>query len=325
MDEERHRICYRFGHYDLLRTRFAISPLIELAAATYVLRLPRQFPEHKPWLQDVAPRASGLSLDRLYAALPIGRTSWPNFNAPPPVVPHPQIEDELDRLAATDPGLVRSDLLRAYPDGVPGAARMFVDDPASGLAEFVAEARTFWEVALAPWWSKISTFLEGEIAYRSRRLVTLGGSEAFAGLDPSVTWDGQHLVLTSATMAPRKVVLGGRGLLLIASALAWGVWPRVEPPWDPALTYQPAGVGDVWLNVPRADALERLIGRRRATLLRSLQHPASTQTLARRTGWTPSGVNSHLAVLHQTGLLTRRREGRHVIYSRTATGDALAE
>src|SRR4029079_18671830 len=97
------RVRFRLGHHDLLRTRFAISPLIELAAATYVVRLPRQFPEHRPWVEDVAPRVAGLSLDLLYAVNPLGRTAWPNFDAPPPVVPQPRIEDELDRLAATDP------------------------------------------------------------------------------------------------------------------------------------------------------------------------------------------------------------------------------
>ncbi len=43
-------IAFRFGRQDLLRTRFAIAPLIEMSAATYVLRLPRQFPEHRPWI-----------------------------------------------------------------------------------------------------------------------------------------------------------------------------------------------------------------------------------------------------------------------------------
>src|SRR6187200_3562621 len=113
------RIVFRFGRHDLLRTRFAISPLIELAAATYVVRLPSTFPEHRPWIEDVAPRLAGLTLDLVYAASPLGRTSWPSFDAPPPVVPHPQFEDELARVAATEPRLVRADVVRAYPDEVP--------------------------------------------------------------------------------------------------------------------------------------------------------------------------------------------------------------
>jgi hypothetical protein len=69
----------------------------------------------------------------------------------PPVEPHPRIEDELDRLAATDPGLVRSDVLRAHPDGVPAEAAPFVEDPVGALATMVEQTRALWNAALAPW------------------------------------------------------------------------------------------------------------------------------------------------------------------------------
>ena len=319
------RVRYRLGRHDLLRTRFAISPLIELAAATYVLRLPRQFPEHRLWIEDVTPRVADVDLDLLYAVSPLGRTAWPNFDAPPPVVPHPLIDDELARLAGTDPELVRSDVLRGYPDGVPEPARWFVEEPAVALAGFVDRSRSFWQAALAPWWPRMSAFLESEIAARARRLVATGSEAAFADLDPSVRWDGRDLTVSPTKLAPRDIDLDGRGLMLIPSVLAWGVWPRVDPPWDPALTYQPPGVGDLWLRDTTSEgALEELVGRRRATLLRSLERPASTKALALRTGWSPGGVSSHLGVLRRTGLVVRRREGREVVYSRTAAGDALA-
>jgi DNA-binding transcriptional ArsR family regulator len=169
----------------------------------------------------------------------------------------------------------------------------------------------------------MSAFLESEIAARARRLVATGSEAAFADLDPTVTWDGRELTVSPVTMAPCDVELDGRGLLLIPSVLAWSVWPRVDPPWDPALTYQPPGVGDLWLQPSGDGSLDELIGRRRATLLRSLERPASTLALSRRTGWSPGGVSSHLAVLRRTGLVVRRREGREVVYSRTAAGDAL--
>jgi DNA-binding transcriptional ArsR family regulator len=317
------RIVYRFGRHDLLRTRFAISPLIELAAATYVVRLPSTFPEHRPWVADVAPRLAGLTLDLLYAASPLGRTSWPSFDAPPPVVPHPRIEDELARVAATEPRLVRADVKRAYPDEVPPEARPFLEDPAAALAGFVAQSWSFWDAAIAPWWPRMAAFLESEIAARARRLAAVGSSAAFADLDPTVAWDGRELTVSPVRMTSHDVDLEGRGLLLIPSVLAWSVWPRVTAPWDPALTYQPPGVGDLWLQRPAEGVLEELIGRRRAALLRSLQRPASTLVLARRTGWSPGGVNSHLAVLRRAGLVVRRRDGRQVVYTRTAAGDDL--
>ena len=268
---------------------------------------------------------AGLSLDLVHAASPLGRTMWPNFDAPPPVVPHAGIDEELDRLAATDPGLVRSDVLRAYPDGVPTEARPYVDDPAAALSGMVAQSRALWEAALAPWWPRMSAFLESEIAARARRLVATGSEAAFADLDASVRWNGRDLTVSPTKVAPRDIDLDGRGLLLVPSVLAWGVWPRVDPPWDPALTYQPPGVGDLWLRETSSDrALEELVGRRRAALLRSLERPASTKALALRTGWSPGGVSSHLGVLRRTGLVVRRREGHEVVYSRTAAGDALA-
>ncbi|VXC03958.1 helix-turn-helix domain-containing protein [Aeromicrobium sp. 9AM] len=318
------QIRFRFDRDDLLRTRFAISPLIELVGASYVVRQPRLFPEHRRWVESALPRIAGLDLDLLFAASPLGRTSWPNFNAPPPISPHPLIEDELVRIGAADPRVVRADVRRAYPDEMPPSAAPFVNDTATALAELVVQLRSFWYAAIDPWWGRMSAFLESEIAARARRLVAVGGEAAFADLDPSTTWDGQSLSLSRVKVAPRDVDLDGRGLLLIPSVLAFGVWPRIDAPWDPALTYQPPGIGDLWsADDGRHDSLEELIGRRRATLLRSLERPASTLALARRTGWSPGGVSTHLSVLRSTGLVVRRRDGREVIYSRTATGDAI--
>ena len=70
-------------------------------------------------------------------------------------------------------------------------------------------------------------------------------------------------------------------------------------------------------------ALDRLIGARRARILFELARPLATQDLAVRLGSSPGGVSDHLHVLREAGLVTTRREGRRVIYSRTALGDEL--
>jgi DNA-binding transcriptional ArsR family regulator len=319
------RLRFRFGRDDLLRTRFAISPLIELSAATYVVRMPRRFPEHRRFVEAAVPRLAGLDLALLYAVNPLGRRSWPNFNAPSPLAPRPELADELGRIAATQPGVVAEDVRRAHPDGVPEALRPFVDSPERTLADLVVQMRAFWDAAIEPWWPRMTGFLESEVAGRARRLVSSGGAAAFTDLDRTVSWDGTMLTVSPVAMTPRDVDLAGRGLLLIPSVLAFDVWPRVDPPWDPALTYQPPGVGDLWL--PDADGegvLDDLLGRRRAAILRALDQPASTHALARRTGWTAGGVNTHLGVLRRAGLVSRRRQGREVLYSRTAAGEALA-
>jgi DNA-binding transcriptional ArsR family regulator len=97
-----------------------------------------------------------------------------------------------------------------------------------------------------------------------------------------------------------------------------------DPPWQPALVYPPPGVADLWEPEQRGDeALEALLGRGRARVLLSLERPADTQELARRLQASAGGVSEHLGVLRRAGLVTGRREGRRVVYGRTAKGDAL--
>ena len=58
-------VRYRFGRDDLLRTRFAVAPLMELIGALYVLRDPERSAVHEPWVRRVAPHAARLDLSLL--------------------------------------------------------------------------------------------------------------------------------------------------------------------------------------------------------------------------------------------------------------------
>jgi DNA-binding transcriptional ArsR family regulator len=97
-----------------------------------------------------------------------------------------------------------------------------------------------------------------------------------------------------------------------------------DPPWQPALIYSPRGVGELWAPAGNDPAsLGELLGRRRAGILVALGAEASTTELARRLAASPAGVSEHLGVLRRAGLVRARREGRAVLYSRTAAGDVL--
>ena len=318
-------IRYRFGQSDLLRTRFAIAPLMELVGAVYVLRDPARFVVHRPWAEWARPRTERLDLALLDVAAPSGTPFWPVFIGPPPCAPHAHVTDELERVRATPPEQVVAEITRAYPGGVPRAGRGFVDDPAGTLAELVEQMRAFWDAALAPWWPRISALLESEIASRARRLVAVGAQAAFTDLHPTVSWDQATLHVHPTKKEPADVDLAGRGLLLVPAVFTWpNVWPRTDPPWDPALVYPPSGLADLWApDERRDDALESLLGRRRAQVLLELDRPASTLELAQRMGVSPGSVSDHLTTLRRAGLVMRRREGRRVIYARTTTGDDL--
>jgi DNA-binding transcriptional ArsR family regulator len=319
-------VRYRFGRDDLLRTRFAIAPLMDLIGAFYLLRDPGRAVVHRPWVTWAGPRVAGLDLSLLDIAAPLGGPGfWPVFIGPPPQEPHAKIDSELDRVRATPPAQVRAEIVRTYPRGL-AAARPFVDDPAGTLAALTDQMRAFWDVALAPWWARVSAVLESEIAFRARRLVSAGPHTAFAGLHQTVWWQADTLVVHPTGKAPAEVDLAGRGLLLIPAVFTWPkVWPRTDPPWDPALVYPAADIAQVWAaSGPGGDALAALIGQRRAQILRQLDRPASTLTLAQRMRVSAGGVSTHLHVLRRAALVTAHREGRHVIYTRTATGDSLS-
>ena len=218
-----------------------------------------------------------------------------------------------------------AEIARTYPSGVPRAGQGFVDDPAATLALLVTQMRALWDAVLAPWWPRISALLESEIASRARRLVAFGGQAAFTDLHPTVSWDRGDLIVHPTRKPPADVDLVGRGLLLIPAVFTWpAVWPRTDPPWDPALVYPPPGIADLWTpDAEAGDALEALLGRRRAQVLRLLDRPAATLELARRLGVSPGSVSGHLTTLRRVGLVMRRREGRRVVYARTTTGDDL--
>ena len=55
-------IRFRFGSDDLLRTRFAITPVFELLGAVYALRDPGRYGIHRPWVEWALPRVQALDL-----------------------------------------------------------------------------------------------------------------------------------------------------------------------------------------------------------------------------------------------------------------------
>jgi DNA-binding transcriptional ArsR family regulator len=315
-------IAYRFGREDLLHTRFAISPLFELQASVSAIRDPGAHSVHLPWVRAARQRLAGCDYAMLDALIP-ARGYAPDFFAPPPRSPLPDVAEELERVRSTEPAQVRRELGWRFEGDVPDVVRPLLDDPARGIEVLVDQMAGYWERALAPWWDQLLALLEADIRHRAARLVEGGALELFAGLHAGVRWRRGTLEVEAAVEA--EVELAGRGLQLVPSAF---VWPRTgamfDPPWQPSVIYAPRGVGDLWAPTAEGpEALADLVGRGRARILAALAPEASTSELARRLEASPGGVSEHLGILRRAGLVTARREGRSVLYSRTAAGDAL--
>jgi DNA-binding transcriptional ArsR family regulator len=113
-------------------------------------------------------------------------------------------------------------------------------------------------------------------------------------------------------------------LLLVPSAFVWpGTGVQFEESWPKTLIYPARGISALW-EMPAAGALGPLIGASRARILLALDEPASTSHLAHTLSIATGAVGDHLTVLRNSGLVTRARAGRAVLYYRTPLGDALA-
>jgi DNA-binding transcriptional ArsR family regulator len=320
-------LVLRFGPEDLLRCRFALSPLWETTNAVRALAEPERHGYHLPWLRRVQPHLSRLELAPLLAVQPY-RGYTPDFLTPPPQSPLVTIDQELDRVRSTPAGQVALELGRSLASrqgAAPAALRALLADPAAAPGRLGELLERCWRLLLAPHWERIRDLLDGDIAFRARRLADGGLERLFADLDPSIRFGGDTLEVRGRGEGHRD--LAGEGLVLMPSAFVWpGVVLMLDLPWQPTLIYPARGIAGLW-QAPAAQppaALGRLIGRTRAGLLLALAEPASTAVLARRVGHSPSGVSEHLTALRDAGLLTSYRVGHQVVYERTPLGIAVA-
>ena len=317
-------ITFRMGRDDALRTRFAISPLHEMQWAVEVVRDPARRSIHLPWARWAEPRARRIapSVELLHSLLALPGGYVPDFIAPPPETPLPDVAAEIERVAATPPETARRELQKRFDRGNTTLPASLVADPQTAIAQITAAQREVWDVLLAPVWPEVRAVLEADVLHNARTLTSSGAEALFDGLHPRVQLnDG---VLTIPTTYEGSIDLGGRGLLLVPVAFAWpDVYAMLEEPWQPSVLYSARGVGGLWSDEREDDgaALDELIGRRRAEILRAL--PGATHDLAVRVAASPAGVSQHLGVLRRAGLARSTRDGRRVVYERTPAGDAL--
>ncbi|MFI1394888.1 DUF5937 family protein [Streptomyces sp. NPDC020681] len=317
-----------FREADLLRIRFAVSPLWETQEAVRTLKRPDRHSYHQPWLRRIRREAAGLDLSTLWLLMP-HRGHTPDFLGPPPIGPAASFEEEIAAVRAADPEAARHDMAWAL-SCTPGAAeseqgRALIKDPARAVQELADCLERAWHALVEPEWPRLRALLEADVAFHSRRLAETGLEGLFADLHPRLSWaDG---TLTLATTSDHVRDLGGQGLMLMPSVYCWpDIVTGFEPPWQPTVVYPARGIGALWAEPSDSapEVLARLLGPGRAAVLVALDEPAGTTALAHRLGLAPSSVSAHLSVLRDAGLLTSRRYGHQVLYERTPLGIALA-
>ncbi|NRQ35373.1 winged helix-turn-helix transcriptional regulator [Nonomuraea sp. NN258] len=312
-----------FTARDIANIRFAVSPIGEVVASVRVVKDPSAHPLLRPWAEQVRRRLRDVDWPLLSDLVPVPTVAIAGFTCTPPATSMPDLDLELATMRSAG-HRVRSDLDAV---GGPGTKllRALYDDPDEGLARLEREIRDYWAAAMAPYWPRLRSLLEGEILYRARLLAEGGAQRMLADLDEAVTWDDGTLRLRHRYVSGARS-LRGLGLLLVPCVFAW---PRVfsvtTPPYQPTVRYPPRGIATLWerraVDPPRA--LAAVLGGTRARLLAELDQPASTRDLAQRAGLSEPGANQHLTALRRAGLCTAHRSGRYVLYARTAVAEAL--
>ncbi|WP_328469662.1 ArsR/SmtB family transcription factor [Streptomyces sp. NBC_00448] len=320
----------RFTAEELLRCRFAISPLREAQGAIRTLSHPDRHGYHLPWLRQVRTVAAGLDLIAFWLLTP-GNGHGPDFLHPVPAVPLAALEDETAAIRATDPEVARQQIARALAQ-TPGArdsrrGRAMLADPAGTVRQLAGQYEHVWSALLAPHWPRLRAVLEADVAYHARRLADGGMQRLFTGLHPLLNWSEGALSVGGGVPEKERLPSPSGGLVLVPSVFFWPeASSAFDPPWQPTVVYPARGVGGLWARTgPSAsDALVRLLGANRAAILSGLDAPTTTTALAHRHDLAMSSVSAHLAVLRDAGLLRSRRYGHQVLYERTPLGIAMA-
>jgi len=308
------------------KTRFAYSPLAEVASSLRLLGEGRHAYVMMPWLRDVRGPLQRLDFDLLQTLAPPGRWA-PEFLFAWSYNPAITIEQQLDAMSRLPGGQIRDDLRGTWKDGaVPPNLEELLDDEEALPGRVSDLIFDYWQVAIAPYWQRIRSVLDDDVAYRGAKAFTDGIFSMFTDLHADITLVDRVLKIDKPHH--RDASYQGTQITLLPSVF---IWPNLiighEAPDEFSLTYAARGVGRVWEGLPSTanplGDLDSLIGRTRAAILGRLDVPMTTTQLARDLHQSPSTVSEHLTVLRGNGLLISWRAGRSVLYRRTPLASSL--
>lgn len=228
-------------------------------------------------------------------------------------------EEGVEALLQAESSVVRSELDHSENSGVrlPAAFADLADADAA-RHRLVEELRRYYNLAVAPVWGCVRAAVDADGAARALVMAREGVDGLLATLHPDVQWrDG---VLSVAGGADGDLHLAGRGLVIAPSYFL--MTPVVHLSLlagKPAVLLNPtmsaaAGRGRSSADLIRASqAVERLVGRTRATVLCAIANGSTTTGgIAVLTGTSTAAVSQHLADLRDTKLIVTTRRGARV-------------
>lgn len=314
---------WNIGADVLARSRFTVSTLEETVAAVIALHRPGAAPGLRTWVAANRPvfrdRLAGDAFASELIEAAFRPRSIADFIVTPPSRHDRTFQDEIRRIRTTPAEVAIADLARNLGGPVPD--RLAVPDlpaRAADLLEWV------WSHTVRPDWPRRRRIFEADIVARTKQLSSQGWAAALKGMRPGLRWLGDGRLRINAYDNPPRDLTTAE-LLFIPTTTPGHGWVCWEEPHRYAVIYPCSGLlADRETSAP-PQALRRLLGPARATVLTQLETPKSTSQLVALTGFGLGSVGGHLKVLLDAQLARRSRSGRSVLYYRTAVGDRLVD
>lgn len=314
---------------DLLETRFAYSPLVELSSSYLVLVTPSYHGMYRRWVDEALRALHGIELPYLDALIvphmPRPKGNYiPDFLTPTPGFVQLNLEPELEQLLNLPDAIIHASIRRLIETVGESELRLFfLTYTREAVYCLVEELRLYWRRTLESHWKRLTAILDGDVLYHARRLAVEGPEEMLRSMHPKLTF--QDGVIELLKNRDAEFFLQGSGMQLVPSIFGGNMLSyQVVPEWQPMLIYSPRGLG-LWQQSTqeRNQSLELALGEGRARVLQTLSIPSNTGEIARRLDITAGAASQHLSRLQQAGLVEPNRSGRHVYYRLTDRGAQL--
>ncbi|WP_416874118.1 winged helix-turn-helix domain-containing protein [Kitasatospora sp. SC0581] len=318
---------FHFTGEDLARTRVAgaMAAMVELNVAVRVLRDRNHEARFGAWRRTARGRL-GPQARMVLDLVPVHGVS-PGFLSPPGAR---SVAELLEGVAATPAGRIRADLADAAATRpLPGWARTLGEDR-DLMRRLVEALGHVHDVLLAPYQASAEDALAADRAVRGRDLLHGGVERLFERLLPGrIHWEAPVLHVELASGLDRDIHLDGRGLLLVPSVFVTGapvvIYDTEPQPMLVHPAHQPTGAGVLAAPHGSSPALDALLGRTRAAVLRTFaqREGCTTGDVAAAVRISAASASEHTTVLRAAGLVTTLRDRNTAIHTATAAGLTL--
>jgi DNA-binding transcriptional ArsR family regulator len=316
-----------FSPDDIARTRLAPTPdpLWETVLSLHVLSHRRADATHGEWRNAATAdlRASGVTPHlRTLATLNPAEGYFPDLLTPAAGLDG--LDAGLDAIENTPKTQLRREISRlAEERPVTSELADLARGEAFALHKLTEAIRAYFDIALAPVWSRIEAVVDGDRQRRVRAVAGQGTEGLLESLRPAMRWQSGELLVDYPF--DQELHLDGRGLLLVPSYFCWR-YPvtLLDPELPPVLVY-PAQRTEPAPERSDANhrALAALVGGTRAAALAAIGDGCSTTDLARRVGISAAAASQHATVLRNAGLITSHRDRNTMLHTVTSLGFAI--